>query len=306
LSLLAGDALIFAAIPRYISDVLLVDGGSFGYYLAAMALGSGVGSGLMAFIRDRDEAAFAAAGRGLKTALARAEPDLDAARLRAVERALPAAYAALLARYKSAWEADASAARTAQGLSDDAVAEAVAGVAAALGRTPEQAHGLLLTSGAERALRSWAQRRGDRVLARERRYAATGYDRLQRQGVWTSWIYGVSWFAYAAAFFAGNLWLSVGLVLAATFLATPSMVVWAGLTTRVVSSEYPDSQGKVYSAMYVYQLICSTLGILLFGGMLAAWPTATVLMATAGILVACGIFDFIEPYVVFPLRKVRK
>ncbi|MDX6768902.1 MAG: MFS transporter [Elusimicrobiota bacterium] len=306
LSQLAGDALIFAAIPRYLSDVLLIDGAAFGYYLAALALGSGLGSALMALARDRDEAAFAAAGRGLKERLARDEPALEAGTLVAGERAVSGAYAVLLARYKAAWEADPSAAPTVESLADDAVADAAARLGAALGRTPQEARALLTLSGAERALRAWAERRGEAVLARERRDAATGFDRLQRQGVWTSWLYGVSWFAYAGAFFAGGLWLSVGLVLTAALLATPAMVVWSGLTTRVVSTSYPESQGKVYSAMYVYQLAWSIIGILLFGGLLASLPTATVLVVAAVILAVCGLIDFIEPAVIFPLRKGRR
>jgi Zn-dependent protease with chaperone function/MFS family permease len=304
LSLLAGDALIFAVIPRFISDVLLVDGGSFGLYLSAMALGSGLGSALMTLLHDRDEAAFAAAGRGVKAELQRGEPELPPEAASAAEAAVTSAYAGLLARYKSAFEAGET--RDAARLEGDAVAAAAASLAEALGRPVERARGLLALSGAERSLRAWAQRRGERFLAREAKDARTGMDRMQRQGVWTSWFYGFSWMAYAAAFFVPNLYLSVGLVLAATLLATPALVVWAGLTTRVVTTNHPESQGKVYSAMYVYQLIWSIIGILVFGALLAQLSTAAALIVTATILVVCGLLDFLEPYVIFPLRKGRR
>lgn len=306
LALLVGDALVFAAIPRYLSDVLLVGGESFGYFLSAMALGSGLGSGLMALLRDRDEAAFTAAARGLKAELARAEPSLPRESLAAAYAAAAGAYASLRERYKAAWAADASFARTPALLAEDALAEASAAVAAALGRAPEQARALLTVSGAARALRGWAARRGALFLRRERGDALTGYDRLQRQGRWSSWLHGASWFVYAAAFFAGSLWLSVGLVLLSAFLATPALVVWSGLTTRVIATYYPQSQGKVYSAMYAYQLICPIVGILIFGGLLTALSTATVLTLTAAVLIVCGVLDLVEPAVVFPLRKGRK
>lgn len=304
LSLLAGDALVFAAIPRYIADVLhLGIGASFGYYLSAMALGSGLGSALMTLLKDKDQAAFSAAAKGLRRDLAAAEPELAAERLSAAEGAVAGAYPALLERVKAGFAAASPSVPDGARLADDAVDLASAHLAEALQRPVVEARGLLLRSGAERALRAWAARRGEAFVRTQRSDARTGYDRLQRQGRWTSFLYGFGWLAYIGAFYSPTLWGSVAFVLASAFLATPAMVAWSSLTTKVLQTKYPDSQGKVYSAMYVYQLLWSIAGIFLFGALLTHLSTSSVILVTSLVLAACALQDFIEPFVIFPLRK---
>jgi Zn-dependent protease with chaperone function/MFS family permease len=195
LSVAASDALIFAAIPRFIADVLNAGAGSFGLFLAASALGLGLGS-----------AAMAVGGR---------------------------------------------------------------------------------------------RRPGDEVPD------ARGLDRLQRQGRWSSWLHGLSWLAYAAIFLSGSVTSAAGLMLLSAALTAPGMVAWASLTTRVVAGRYPQDQGKVYSAMYFYQLGFSIAGVLLFGWLMSFMPTMTVLWLAGGVMVLCALIDFVVPRFVFPLDRSR-
>jgi hypothetical protein len=86
-------------------------------------------------------------------------------------------------------------------------------------------------------------------------------------------------------------------------LATPANVIWSSLTTRVVAGSFPNDQGKVYSAMTFYMLAASVVGVLGLGWLMAAVPTSIGLLVTAGILIACLVFDVIQTYAVFPLKK---
>jgi MFS family permease len=132
---------------------------------------------------------------------------------------------------------------------------------------------------------------------------AQGLDRLQRQGRWTSWVHGLSWLAYAAIFLTGSVSGAAGLMLLSALLAAPGMVAWSSLTTRVVAGRYPHDQGKVYSAMYFYQLFFSIGGVLLFGWLMSFLPTMTVLWLAGGVMVACALVDFVVPFFIFPLDR---
>lgn len=195
LSVAASDALIFAAIPRFIADILGAGAGSFGLFLAASALGMGVGAAAMALGAKR-----------------KAEDEIPDAK---------------------------------------------------------------------------------------------GLDKLQRQGRWSSWVHGLSWLVYAAIFLTGSVSGAAGLMLVSALLAAPGLVVWSSLVTRVVAGRYPHDQGKVYSAMYFYQLFFSIAGVLLFGWLMSFLPTMTVLWLAAAVMAACALVDFVVPSFIFPLDRKR-
>jgi hypothetical protein len=130
-------------------------------------------------------------------------------------------------------------------------------------------------------------------------------DPLQRQGKWTNLIHASSWLAYAALFFTHLLWPSVGFLLVCALLMGPANIVWQSLQTRVVTEKFKDDQGKVYSAVTFYSLVCSVAGVLGFGALLAALPTATGFLVVAGILASCTALDVIQTFVIFPLGRER-
>ena len=193
LAIASGDALIFAALPRFLKDVLLAGPGSIGFFLSAAALGAGIGAALMAFVRNKSK-----------------------------------------------------------------------------------------------------------TSSRESR---DGMDQLQRQGRWSSWLHGLSWLVYAGVFFTGSLYGSVALMFISALLAAPEIVAWSGLLTRVVAGRYPESQGKVYSAISLHQMLCSVIGVLAYGWMMSVLPTMTVLWVAAGVLVVCALIDFICTRWFFPLDR---
>lgn len=301
-AVMSGDALLFAALPRFIADVLHAGPGSFGLFLAAAALGSGVGSGLMALLRDPEQMALAPAARVFRSELSAREAALDEGALDAASAALRGAVPAVLARYKADWAKD-GAAVSGERFAADLVAEAAKGVAAALGRSEADALALLESTSAANDLRAWASLRGAKLLARAHKDATTGMNRLERQGKWTSWLHGLSWLAYGALFFTGHLQLAAALMLVSALLGAPGVVVWSSLTTKVVSGSYNDSQGKIYSAMYFYQLIFAIIGVLLVGLMMASLPTLTVLWITGGVMVLCAVCDFVAPALIFPIKR---
>jgi hypothetical protein len=303
-AVMSGDALLFAALPRFIADVLHAGPGSFGLFLAAAALGSGVGSGLMAFLRDPEQMALAPAARVFRSELSAREAALDENALAAASAALRGAAPAVLARYKAGW-AEGGAAIPAERFGSDLVAEAARAVGAALGRPEAEALALLESSSAASDLRAWASLRGAKLLAGAHRDAMTGMSRLERQGKWSSWLHGLSWLAYGALFFTGHLQLAAGLMLLSALFGAPGVVVWTSLTTKVVAGSYPDSQGKIYSAMYFYQLIFAIVGVLLVGLMMAALPTMTVLWITGGAMLLCALCDFVAPALIFPIKRKR-
>ncbi|UPT73405.1 MAG: MFS transporter [Elusimicrobiota bacterium] len=301
LSVMSSDALIFAAMPRFLEDVLHTGAGSFGLFLAAASLGSGLGSGLMAFLRDPEQMALAPQSRVFRSSLASAEPALPDEALDAVSAALRASAPVVLARYR-----ETPAPRAAEGFAADLVAQAAKNVAAALGRSEADALALLETSGTAAELRAWAAARGGKFLAVAVKDAEKGMDRLQRQGVWTSWVHGLSWLVYAALFLSGHVYLAAGLMLLSAILGAPAIVAWTSLTTRVVAGRYHESQGKIYSAMFFYQLIFAIGGVLFYGKLMALLPTATVLMIAAGVMVVCALIDFLAPSLIFPLNRGQK
>lgn len=305
LSVMSSDALIFAALPRFLEDILHAGPGSFGLFLAASALGAGVGSGLMAFARDPQQMALAPAARVFRSGLAVREAALDEKALDAASAALRGAVPAVLARYKKDWDQGAPAVAS-ERFASDLVAEAARSVAAALGRSEAEALSLLEATSAASDLRAWASLRGVKLLAGARKDSTTGMSHLERQGKWTSWIHGLAWLVYAALFFSGNLYLAAGLLLLSALLGGPAIVAWTSLTTKVVAGSYPDSQGKIYSAMFFYQLIFAIGGVLFYGWLMALLPTMTVLWIAAGVMVLCALLDFFAPALIFPINRKKR
>jgi Zn-dependent protease with chaperone function/MFS family permease len=303
-AVMSGDALLFAALPRFIADVLHAGPGSFGLFLAAAALGSGLGSGLMAFARDPRQMALAPSARAFRSALAAREAGLDEKALDAASAAVRGSLSTVLDRYKED-RAKAPLALSTGRLADDLVKEASRAVAEALGRSEAEARVLLDETGASGDLRAWSVLRGAKLLAAAHEDAATGMNHLERQGKWTSWLHGLSWLAYGALFFSGSVHLAAALMLLSALLGAPGVVVWTSLTTKVVAGSHGDSQGKIYSAIFFYQLIFAIGGVLLVGWMMAAVPTMTALLITGGVMALCAFFDFIAPALIFPIGRKR-
>ena len=303
LSLASGDSLVFAAMPRYLSDVLKAGPGSFGLFLAAAALGVGVASGVMTMVKDPVQKALSPAAAEFRATLAARDPELDAGELDRAAAAVRGSLNAVLERYKTEWVEGRGRARPPAELASDVLAEAVPELSSVLSITPEEATGLLEASGAARDVRLWAARRGAGYVENARRDAKSGMDSLQRQGKWSNLLHASSWIAYAGVFFAHALWPSVALMFLSALLAAPANVVWASLTTRVVSGSFPNDQGKVYSAMTFYMLAASVVGVLGLGWLMAAVPTATGLLVVAGILLACTVFDLVQTRLIFPINR---
>ena len=79
----------------------------------------------------------------------------------------------------------------------------------------------------------------------------------------------------------------------------------ASLTTKAVTGAYPESQAKIYSALFFYQMLCAVLGMKYFGGFLAALPVASSLWIVGGVLALCALIDFLAPALIFPLARKR-
>jgi len=304
LSVMSGDALIFAALPRFLEDVLHAGAGSFGLFLAAAALGSGLGSGMMAFMRDPVQMALAPSARVFRAELAARDSSLNEVQLDAASAALRGSVASVLARYKGTWE-KGGAAISGEQFGADLVAEAAKAVGLARGVPEAEALALLEATGAAGDLRAWAGLRGAKLLAGAFKDATTGMNHLERQGKWTSWLHGASWLVYAALFFSGQLHLAAAMMLVSAFLGAPAIVAWTSLTTRVVSGNYNESQGKIYSAMFFYQLVFAIAGVLLIGFLMASLPTMTVLWITGAVMVLCALIDFVAPSLIFPINRKR-
>ncbi|PIR18665.1 MAG: hypothetical protein COV48_06245 [Elusimicrobia bacterium CG11_big_fil_rev_8_21_14_0_20_64_6] len=303
-AIMAGDALLFATLPRFIADVLHAGPGSFGLFLSAAALGYGVGSGVMAFARDPQQMALAPSARVFRSELAAGDASLSEVRLDAAMASLRGALPSVLARYKTEWASGGGEISSAR-FGDDLVTEGARAVALVLGLSEAEALTLLEGTSAAGDLRAWAALRGAKMLAGAYADSKTGMNRLERQGKWTSWLHGLGWLAYGALFFTGNLHLAAGMMLLSALLSGPAMVVWTSLTTKVVAGSYHESQGKVYSAMFFYQLICAVVGMLLIGWMMAALPTMTVLWITTGVMALCAAFDIFSPAFIFPINRKR-
>jgi len=299
----SGDALTFAALTRYLNDVLHAGAGAFGVFLAASSLGLALSSILMTFAKDPAQAALAPAAREFRAALTARDAALDAAHLDHAAAALRGSLKPVLERYEADWRAHAERARTTDALASDVLAEAARAVGGALQLEPAAAAALLESTSAARDVRLWAARRGQRLLDSTRKDAKTGMDSLQRQGRWTAYLAAASWLVYAGMFFTGSRNLSVALMLVSSALAGGQSIVWSSLSTRVIQGSYAQDQGKVYSAMSFYMLACSVVGVLAIGWMLAALATSTALLVTAGILAACAVFSVLQGWKSFPLAR---
>ena len=303
LSLAAGDSLIFAVMPRYLSDVLKAGPGAFGIFLAASALGVGVASAAMTFIKDPVQKALNPVALEFRATLAARDHELSAGDLDRAAGAVRGSLNEVLERYKAEWVAGKGRGRLPAELATDVLAVAGPELGLVLKISPEEATSLLEASGAARDVRLWAARKGVGYVENARRDAKSGMDSLQRQGKWSNLLHASSWLAYAGVFFVHALWPSVALMFLSALLGGPASVIWSSLTTRVVSGSFPHDQGKVYSAMTFYMLAASVVGVLGLGWLMAAVPTATGLLVAGGIMLACLVFDVIQTYVVFPLKK---
>jgi hypothetical protein len=302
-SMASGDALTFAALTRYLSEVLHAGAGAFGLFLAASSLGLALSSVLMTFVKDPAQAALAPAAVEFRAGLASRAPSLDANTLDRGAAALRSALPAVLERYKTEWETDPTLKRGTDALAADVLVEAGTGVGAALKMEPAAAAALLEATGAANDVRLWAKARGARLLASAQKDARTGMDSLQRQGRWTAYAQAASWIVYAGMFYAGGLHLSIALMLLSSVLAGASSIVWSSLSTRVIAGSYPQDQGKVYSAMSFYWLACSVIGVLGIGALLTALSTSMALLTTAGVLGACALFSALQGWRSFPLAR---
>jgi hypothetical protein len=128
-------------------------------------------------------------------------------------------------------------------------------------------------------------------------------DNLQRQGRWSNLLHAASWIAYGAVFFAHALWPSVGLMFLSDLLAGAANIVWASLTTRVLSGVFPNDQGKVYGAITFYAMICSIVGVLSFGWLMTAVATPVALLIVGGILAVCALLDVLQTRRIFPIAR---
>jgi|GEM_PF-2366531 len=306
LSMASGDALTFASLTRYLTDVLHAGAGAFGLFLAASSLGLALSSVLMTFAKDPAQAALAPAAAEFRAGLAARDASLDANALDRAAAALRSALPEVLERYKTDWQKEPTLARGAQALSADVLAEAATAVGATLKIDPKAAAALLEATGASNDVRQWAKTRGAKLLATGRKDAKTGMDSLQRQGRWTAFAQAASWIVYAGMFFSGGLHLSIGLMLLSSVLAGASGIVWSSLSTRVIAGNYPQDQGKVYSAMSFYWLACSVVGVLGIGALLTALSTAATIWVTAGVLAACALFSALQAWRSFPLAAPKR
>jgi Zn-dependent protease with chaperone function len=302
-SMASGDALTFAALTRYLNEVLHAGAGAFGIFLAASSLGLAMSSVLMTFAKDPAQAALAPAAAEFRAGLSARDASLDANALDRAAAALRSALPDVLERYKTEWTKEPTLARGTAALATDVLAEAAVSVGAALKVDPKVAGALIEATGAANDVRQWAANRGAKLMATAQKDAKTGMDSLQRQGRWTAYAQAASWIVYAGMFFAGGLHLSIALMLLSSVLAGASGIVWSSLSTRVIAGNYPQDQGKVYSAMSFYWLACSVIGVLGIGALLTALSTPTALLVTAGVLIACALFSALQGWRSFPLAR---
>jgi len=93
------------------------------------------------------------------------------------------------------------------------------------------------------------------------------------------------------------LLLSVLLVMVGVQLIT------MGLLGELMVRTYHESQGKIYSAMFFYQMIFAIAGVLFYAWLMAALPTMTVLGIAGSVLLLCALIDFLLPALIFPIKQ---
>lgn len=125
---------------------------------------------------------------------------------------------------------------------------------------------------------------------------------LERQARWSSILAGLGMLTYWGVFFIPNLWLSVSFMILGAMLQGPAGVIWSSLNQRVLLENHPKNMGKVYSAIFFYQLLVSIAGILFFGWLMGAVSTVAALWIVCGALSIVAVLNFIEPFILFPLR----
>lgn len=317
------DAMIFAALPRYIGEIMkpiaavavssvhslpligpfLAAGlssseGIFGMYLSAAALGMGISTMLML---KEDKAASEESALLQRFRVALAKEAKDKSFQEAAVGGLRAAREGILAAYQEAWKKDPAAKFNAEGFSAELLGRSRTEVAEALGISPEEAAGLLARTGLEAGLSSWAKKHFPALAKEARKQARTGHDRLERQGRWGEILLGVGLLAYWGVFFFPNFWLSLASMFLVALLGGPSSVIWSSLMTRVLVKKYPEHQGKITASMSFYQLIFSVIGLLGIGMMMAAVPTVTAFWVIGLTMTVSAVLDILLPF--FALKK---
>lgn len=312
------DAMIFAALPRYIGEIMLPVGalaigtlkgipligpflaaglsspeGIFGMYLSATALGMGIST--MAMLKDDKVASEESILlQGFRVALAKGS--LEKSSQEAAVGAVRAARVEVLASYQEAWKKDREAVLSPDDFVVRVQARARLGISEELGLTEAEAARLMEETGIQAGLGSWARRHFAALIKEARREAATGHDALERQGRWGELLLGAGLLAYWGVFFFSNFWLSLGSMFLVALLSGPSSVIWSSLLTRVLVKKYPEHQGKITASMSFYQLIFSVAGLLTIGLMMAAVPTVTALWIIGVTMTVAGGLDILLPF----------
>jgi MFS family permease len=174
------------------------------------------------------------------------------------------------------------------------------------GKSREEMIALFQESGLGAKLWDWAGRRFDKVFKDARKHAKTGLNSMERQGRWSSWLNGAGWLLYWGVFFLPTLHLSLAAIVVASMLQAPAMAIWSGLVQHVLGTKYPESMGKIYSAINFYTLVFGILGPIIFTPLVKALSIGGVLAVTAASLTVVAFLDFLQPRKSFPLEKGPK
>ncbi len=309
---LMADPIVFSAIPRFIDGVLHVakdqQGGVFGLYLAATGLGTGLASFIMMMFRDRAEPEFEAALAASKKGLA-SSAGLDDEKAESALDGVRSAKSAILERYRENWRKDPAWRPVSAIFSQEFLAQAAAALnAQAFGgaKSPAELKRLLDESGLGARLWSWSARSFEPLMKDARQHAATGLTKMERQGRWSSWLNGAGWLLYWGVFFLPTLHLSLAAIVVASMLQAPAMAIWSALVQHVLGRRYPESMGKIYSAINFYTLAFGILGPIIFSPLVRALPITWTLVVTAAALTIVAVLDFLQPSKSFPLEKGPK
>lgn len=281
-SVMMADPIVFSALPRYISDVLHVQGAAqgaaFSWYLAAASLGTGTTSLAMMFMRDKSASDFEA----LIAHAEKAQPGS--------EQALRAALDKTLSRYKENWKANAK--------FDPSGSLTVDLIEAARAELKTE-----LAAASEAELEAWAQKHERRLIKQARSDATSGLTALERQGRWSSILHGAGWLMYLVIFFSPWLSLSIAAMAVALALSAPALTIWSSLLQKSITDRNKENMGKIYSALFFYQLAFAIVGALLFGWVMSHFSTHAALLISGGVMIFMALLDVLEPWVIFKKRK---
>lgn len=324
------DAMAYIAVPRFISEGLgsasaLPAGltglpvlgpflsaltsyeGAFGLYMAAAALGAGLSSLLMMLHLDRPASDLEGRIEEFRAALTErlpGSPSLAEAAAQAVREATRSA----VRRRQQAWRRGDGQAAVPSDLAEAILSRVKKRLRPEVAEEPKarKLSSLLSETGLREGLHAWSQRHFDALKRRARWEGRTGWDWLQRQGFWSSVLYGLGTLAYWGVFFSGGLWGSVGSLFLAALLQGPANAVWAGLYTRVLQERYPNDMGKVVAARFFLFTVLPIVGDVAFG-VLASWSLGRFLLIAAAVQSLVALANVVEPFAVFPIgRKGRR